>query len=66
MPLLTLRCPQKLYSVNRSRPATAKRLKQLEENGKSFFPLTMPIEFTVEPFEEYEAAYNKNPREPEN
>ena len=51
--------------MNKSRPATAARLKELEERGQSFFPLTEPLEFTVEPYEEYEAAYKKNPREPE-
>ncbi|GJE95510.1 sulfite oxidase [Phanerochaete sordida] len=55
----------KLYSVNRSRPATAARLKELEERGQSFFPLTEPLEYSVEPYEEYEAAYKRNPREPE-
>ena len=53
-----------MYSVNRSKPATAKRLKQLEEHGDTFEPLTKPLEFTVEPLEEYEAAYQKEPREP--
>lgn len=51
--------------MNRSRPATAKRLKQLEDHGDSFEPLTKPLEFTVEPFEEYEAACKADPREPE-
>ena len=55
---------RQLYSVNRSKPATAKRLKQLEEHGDTFEPLTKPLEFTVEPLEEYEAAYQKEPREP--
>jgi sulfite oxidase len=54
-----------IYSVNRSKPATAARLKQLEENGQSFLPLTQPLEFAVEPFEEYEAKFKQNPREPE-
>lgn len=54
-----------MYSVNRSRPGTAKRLKQLEERGESFEPLTKPLEFAVEPFEEYEAACLRDPREPE-
>ena len=55
----------KLYSVNRSRPATAARLKELEERGQSFFPLTEPLEYTVESYDAYETEYKKNPREPE-
>ncbi|KAJ3535774.1 hypothetical protein NM688_g6930 [Phlebia brevispora] len=54
----------KIYSINRSKPATAKRLRQLEEMGQSLLPLTQPLEFTIEKFEEYEAAYQKYPREP--
>ncbi|KAF7789479.1 hypothetical protein EIP86_000425 [Pleurotus ostreatoroseus] len=55
---------QKIYSVNRSKPATAKRLRQLEEMGQPLLPITQPLEFTVEKFEEYEAAYQRAPREP--
>ncbi|KAI0799857.1 sulfite oxidase mitochondrial precursor [Irpex lacteus] len=54
----------KIYSVNRTKPLTARRLKQLEENGQGFLPLSQPLEFSVQPFEEYEAAYQKDPREP--
>lgn len=53
-----------IYSVNRTKPLTARRLKQLEENGQGFLPLSQPLEFSVQPFEEYEAAYQKDPREP--
>lgn len=41
------------YSVNRSKPATAKRLKQLEERGASMLPLTRPLPFDLETEEEY-------------
>ena len=53
-----------IFSVNKSKPATAKRLKQLEEMGQPFLPLTRPLEFTIEKFDEYEAAFHKEPREP--
>jgi len=56
----------KLYSVNRSRPATAKRLKELEAHGQGFEPLTLPVEFSLESEEEYLAAVSKHPREPLN
>jgi len=37
----------KIYSVNRSRPETEKRLKQFEEHGESFVPITRPTEFSM-------------------
>ncbi|CAO2658343.1 Nn.00g060660.m01.CDS01 [Neocucurbitaria sp. VM-36] len=43
----------KVYSVNKSKPATAKRLKQLEEKGASILPLTRPLPFDLETDEEY-------------
>jgi sulfite oxidase len=43
----------KLYSVNRSRPATARRLRQFEERGVPFLPLTQPVPFDLETEEEY-------------
>ncbi|KAJ4376377.1 hypothetical protein N0V83_001660 [Neocucurbitaria cava] len=43
----------KIYSVNKSKPATAKRLKQLEEKGASILPLTRPLPFDLETEEEY-------------
>jgi sulfite oxidase len=46
----------KIYSINKSRPATAKRLKQLEEHGTPLIPITRPIEFDLEPEKEYRAA----------
>ncbi|KAI0783500.1 sulfite oxidase mitochondrial precursor [Abortiporus biennis] len=55
----------KLYSVNRNRPLTAARLKQLEGMGDSFMPLSKPLEFTIETKAEIDADWNKNPREPE-
>ncbi|KAF2123526.1 molybdopterin binding oxidoreductase [Dothidotthia symphoricarpi CBS 119687] len=43
----------KLYSVNRTKPMTAKRLKLMEEKGVSMLPLTRPMEFDLETEEEY-------------
>ncbi|KAJ3522672.1 hypothetical protein NM688_g8842 [Phlebia brevispora] len=54
----------KIYSVNRSKPRTAMRLKQLEDMGESLEPISKPLEFTLEKFEDYEAASQKYPREP--
>ncbi|KAJ7597459.1 molybdopterin binding oxidoreductase [Mycena floridula] len=62
----------KIYSVNRSRPATAKRLKEMEARGQAFEPLCQPLEFTLEETDanktpqEYLAAMQKHPREPLN
>ncbi|KAK4189454.1 Oxidoreductase, molybdopterin-binding domain-containing protein [Podospora australis] len=56
----------KIYSINRSRPATAARLKLLEEKGIDIVPITKPLEFDLETDEEYEAAMNQQRgREPE-
>ncbi|KAG6907458.1 hypothetical protein DXG01_008842 [Tephrocybe rancida] len=54
----------KIYSVNRSRPATAERLKELKQRGVPFEPLTRPLEFGLETPEEYGTAVAKHPREP--
>ncbi|KAK0721382.1 Oxidoreductase, molybdopterin-binding domain-containing protein [Apiosordaria backusii] len=43
----------KLYSINRSRPGTAARLKQLEDNNIPIVPITRPIHFDLETDEEY-------------
>ena len=56
----------KIYSVNKSRPATLARLKQLEEHGQPFEPLTQPLEFTIEDRDDHLAAQRKLPREPAN
>jgi sulfite oxidase len=54
------------YIVNRSKPLTARRLKELEEHGQPFEPLTQPISFGLESESEYLVQYNALPREPEN
>ncbi|KAK7687080.1 hypothetical protein QCA50_009580 [Cerrena zonata] len=56
----------KLYSVNRTRPLTQLRLKQLAERGETFTPISKPLEFALESRESYDAAFAKNPREPLN
>jgi len=56
----------KIYSINKSRPPTARRLKQLEEKGLSIFPITRPLEFDLESNEEYLAEMKKRQgRDPE-
>ena len=56
-----------IYSVNRSHPETAARLKLLESVGQSIEPITFPVEVPVQSEEEYRAALaKKGPREPLN
>ncbi|KAF1999233.1 sulfite oxidase mitochondrial precursor [Amniculicola lignicola CBS 123094] len=43
----------KVYSINRSRPATAKRLKVLDNLGVSIVPITHPVPMDLETDEEY-------------
>lgn len=43
----------KIYSVNKSKPMTAKRLKQFEDRGEPFLPLTRPVPFDLETEEDY-------------
>lgn len=54
----------KLYSVNKSKPETAKRLGEIEERGETFEPLTRPLEWELEKREDYLAIMRKYPREP--
>ena len=46
----------KIYSINKSKAATAKRLKQLEAHGVPIVPITLPIPFDLETDEEYREA----------
>ncbi|OAG00100.1 molybdopterin binding oxidoreductase [Paraphaeosphaeria sporulosa] len=56
----------KVYSMNRNKPATARRLKQCEEKGIPMVPITRPIEFDVETEEEYLANMTlRHGRDPE-
>lgn len=55
-----------IYSINRSRPATAARLKLLEEKGLSIDPITRPLEFQLESDEDWRKAMEaKGGRDPE-
>ena len=47
----------KIYSVNRSRELTAKRLREFEEHGEGFTPITRPTEFRTQSEEEYERIW---------
>jgi sulfite oxidase len=56
----------KVYSVNKTKPATAKRLKQLEDHGASLYPITRPVPFDLETEEEYlEEMKKRGGREPD-
>jgi sulfite oxidase len=56
----------KIYSINKSKPATAKRLKMLEDRGVSIQPITKPLPFDLETDEEYdEAMAARHGRDPE-
>lgn len=45
-----------IYSINRSKPLTAQRLKAMEEKGMSMLPITHPLEMDLESDEHYKAA----------
>lgn len=54
-----------IYSINRSIPATAARLRLLEEHGEPIAPITHPAEFALEGEDEYaESMKRKGAREP--
>jgi len=56
----------KVFSVNRSHPATAKRLQALDENGIDFLPLTKPLPIDLEGDDEYETEMQRRGgRDPE-
>jgi sulfite oxidase len=50
----------KIYSVNTSKPLTKMRMKEFEDKGVPFEPLTRPTEFPTQSSEEYEAFWAKN------
>ena len=54
----------KVFSVNRTKPATARRLREIEARGETFEPLTRPLEWELEGREDYLKAMRKHPREP--
>lgn len=45
-----------IYSINRSKPLTAQRLKVMKEKGMSMLPITHPLEMDLESDEHYKAA----------
>lgn len=47
----------KVYSVNASRGATLKRLKEFQEHKEGFIPITRPTDFPTMSAEEYEKAW---------
>jgi sulfite oxidase len=53
--------------MNTTKPATARRLKQCEDNGTPIVPITRPLEFDVETEEEYlynmEKRHGRDPEE---
>lgn len=57
----------KVYSINKSKPATARRLKLLEEKGLSITPITKPLEIPLESDEDWrtnmEARGGRDPEE---
>lgn len=57
----------KVYSINKTRPATRARMALMEKHGiMSFEPLTRPLEFALESENDYLEKMRKNPREPKN
>ncbi|KJX98301.1 sulfite oxidase like protein [Zymoseptoria brevis] len=55
----------KVYSINRARAATRKRLEEIESRGLSIVPITQPLEFDLETDEHYKEVMNaKKGRDP--
>lgn len=55
----------KIYSVNRTKPATAARLKVMEEKGIPLTPITRPLQIDLETEEDYEEVMKAmNGRDP--
>jgi len=56
----------KIYSVNKTKEATRKRLQEFEERGIPFAPLTRPTTFSVQSDEDYEKFWAEHaPRDVE-
>lgn len=54
-----------IYSINRTIPATANRLRLLEEHGEPIAPITHPAEFSLESEDDYVNAMSmRGAREP--
>ena len=55
-----------VYSVNKSRPLTKARLDQFEKAGIPFGPITVPLAFPSQSWEDYEKFWSENdPRDAE-
>ncbi|KAF6815039.1 sulfite oxidase [Colletotrichum musicola] len=55
-----------VYSVNKSRPKTRARLEEFEKRGIPFGPITVPLEFPSQSWEDYEKYWeNHDPRDAE-
>ncbi|EMD00481.1 hypothetical protein BAUCODRAFT_170332 [Baudoinia panamericana UAMH 10762] len=53
-----------VYSVNKKREVTRKRLEEFESRGVPFGPLTVPTEWQVQSWDDYHAYWNKaDPRD---
>ncbi|KAL9116973.1 MAG: hypothetical protein Q9187_006495 [Circinaria calcarea] len=56
----------KVFSVNKSRPTTAKRLKFWKDKGVNFLPLTKPLTIYLQDDDKYQAEIEwRGPRDPE-
>jgi len=54
-----------IYSINRSKPITARRLKEIEASGQPLLPITLPLSIDLESEEHYKAAMEvQGPRTP--
>lgn len=49
----------KIFSVNKAHPATAKRMKKLDEAGIDFLPITKPLPLDLESDDEYETQMQR-------
>lgn len=54
----------KIYSMNRTRPATKARLEAYAARGESVLPITKPVEWSLEDMDDFVERIRKNPREP--
>lgn len=55
-----------IYSINKSKPLTARRLKEIEQHGQTLIPITRPLTIDLETEEHYEEEMKKyGNREPE-
>lgn len=50
----------KIYSVNKKREHTRKRLEEFKKRGQSLVPLTRPTEFAYQEWEEYDDFWQRN------